>query len=87
MDNFTLFKINSLNITLKFFTILIEFQAAEACGSLEIDNALAAVKALEQQLGEMRVAADEQKLRPLPDDNVSFPFFEIILFVGVNFIV
>ena len=45
------------------------------------------MKALEQQLGEMRVAADEQKLRPLPDDNVSLLFFEIILFVGVYYTV
>lgn len=48
------------------------FQAAEACGSLEIDNALAAVRSLELQLGEMRVAGDEGKLRPLPEDNVRF---------------
>ena len=52
--------------------LLILLQAAEACGSLEIDNALAAVKELEQQLGDMRVAADEGKLRPFPDDNVCY---------------
>uniref|UniRef100_A0A7M5V5A6 Talin n=1 Tax=Clytia hemisphaerica TaxID=252671 RepID=A0A7M5V5A6_9CNID len=52
-------------------------KAAEACGSLEIDNALAAVKALEQQLGEMRVAADEGRLRPFPDDNADERALEV----------
>jgi len=46
-------------------------QAAEACGSLEIDEALAAVKILEEDIREMRGAADNGQLRPFPNDNVS----------------
>ena len=49
-------------------------QAAEACGSLEIDEALNAVKILEEEIREMREAANNGQLRPLPNDDVSCGF-------------
>lgn len=52
-------------------------QAAEACGSLDIDEALAAVKILEEDLREMRGAADNGQLRPFPNDNVSLYRFSL----------
>ena len=51
--------------------IFVFFQAAEACGSLEIDIALNAVKQLEEQLEEYRKAGELGELKPFPEDNVS----------------
>ncbi|XP_057316525.1 talin-2-like isoform X2 [Hydractinia symbiolongicarpus] len=52
-------------------------KAAEACGSLEIDNALAAVKELEVDCEQMRIAADEGQLQPFPDDNADDRALEV----------
>lgn len=46
-------------------------QAQEACGPLEIDNALTMVRGLERDMQEAKVSAAEGKLRPLPGETVS----------------
>ncbi|KAF7701326.1 hypothetical protein HF521_002491 [Silurus meridionalis] len=45
-------------------------KAQEACGPLEIDNALNAVRGLEKDMQEAKVAAAEGKLRPLPGETL-----------------
>ena len=45
-------------------------QAAEACGSLEIDSAIATVKKLANELAECKREANEGKLLPLPGETV-----------------
>ncbi|XP_047132289.1 talin-2 isoform X2 [Hydra vulgaris] len=52
-------------------------KAAEACGSLEIDNALAAVKALEVELEEIRSQADKGQLKSFPDENADDRALEV----------
>jgi talin len=52
-------------------------KAAEACGSLEIDNALTAVKALEDQLEETRRIAEVGELKPLPEDQADDRALEV----------
>ena len=47
-------------------------QAAEACGSIEIDSALEGVKSLADDLEALERSADEGKLLPLPGESVSF---------------
>lgn len=46
-------------------------QAQEACGPLEIDNALTMVRGLERDMQEAKASAAEGKLRPLPGETVS----------------
>lgn len=45
-------------------------QAQEACGPLEIDNALSMVRDLEKDIQEARASAEEGKLKPLPGETV-----------------
>ncbi len=45
-------------------------QAQEACGPLEIDNALSMVRDLEKDLKDAKTAAEEGKLKPLPGESV-----------------
>ena len=52
--------------------VYLVFQAAEVCGSLEIDNALAAVRELEKELEEIRESAENGTLKSFLDENVSF---------------
>ncbi len=47
------------------------FQAAEACGSLEIDNALQSIRDLEKELDSIKKTSEEGELRALPGENVS----------------
>lgn len=49
-------------------------QAQEACGPLEIDNALNAVRGLEKDMQEAKASAAEGKLRPLPGETVPILF-------------
>lgn len=53
-----------------FFGFL-HVQAQEACGPLEIDNALSVVRRLEKDIQDAKASADEGKLKPLPGENVS----------------
>ncbi len=46
-------------------------QAQEACGPLEIENALTMVRGLERDMQEAKASAAEGKLRPLPGETVS----------------
>lgn len=46
-------------------------QAQEACGPLEIDNALSMVRKLEKDVQETKASAEEGRLRPLPGETVS----------------
>ncbi len=46
-------------------------QAQEACGPLEIENALTMVRGLERDMQEAKVSAAQGKLRPLPGETVS----------------
>lgn len=46
-------------------------QAQEACGPLEIDNALSMVRGLEKDMQEAKASAEEGKLKPLPGETVS----------------
>ena len=39
---------------------------------MEIDEALAAVKILEEEIREMREAANNRQLRPMPNDDVKY---------------
>lgn len=48
-------------------------QAQEACGPLEIDNALSTVRKLEKDIQESKASAEEGRLRPLPGETVSPP--------------
>ncbi len=45
-------------------------QAQEACGPLEIDNALSMVRDLEKDMQEAKASAEEGKLKPLPGETV-----------------
>lgn len=45
-------------------------QAQEACGPLEIDNALTVVRGLEKDMQEAKVSAADGKLKPLPGETV-----------------
>uniref|UniRef100_A0A8B9HJN8 Talin-1 n=1 Tax=Astyanax mexicanus TaxID=7994 RepID=A0A8B9HJN8_ASTMX len=45
-------------------------KAQEACGPLEIDNALTVVRGLERDIQEAKAAAAEGKLRPLPGETL-----------------
>jgi len=45
-------------------------QAQEACGPLEIDNALSTVRDLEKDIQEAKASAEEGKLKPLPGETV-----------------
>ncbi|XP_077353382.1 talin-1 isoform X1 [Festucalex cinctus] len=45
-------------------------KAQEACGPLEIDNALSVVRRLEKDIQDAKVSADEGKLKPLPGENL-----------------
>ncbi|XP_041914583.1 talin-1 isoform X5 [Alosa sapidissima] len=45
-------------------------KAQEACGPLEIDNALAVVRSLEKDMQEAKASAAEGKLRPLPGETL-----------------
>lgn len=46
-------------------------QAQEACGPLEMDSALSVVQNLEKDLQEIKAAARDGKLKPLPGETVS----------------
>jgi len=46
-------------------------QAQEACGPLEIENALTVVRGLERDMQEAKASAAQGKLRPLPGETVS----------------
>lgn len=46
-------------------------QAQDACGPLEIDNALTVVRGLERDMQEAKASATEGKLKPLPGETVS----------------
>lgn len=48
-------------------------QAQEACGPLEMDSALSVVQNLEKDLQEIKAAARDGKLKPLPGETVSSP--------------
>uniref|UniRef100_A0A7N6B6Z0 Talin 1 n=1 Tax=Anabas testudineus TaxID=64144 RepID=A0A7N6B6Z0_ANATE len=45
-------------------------KAQEACGPLEIDNALSMVRGLEKDIQEAKASADEGKLKPLPGETL-----------------
>ncbi|XP_028827702.1 talin-1 isoform X7 [Denticeps clupeoides] len=45
-------------------------KAQEACGPLEIDNALSVVRGLEKDMQEAKASATEGKLRPLPGETL-----------------
>ena len=47
-------------------------QAQEACGALEIDNALDMIKALEDELNQIKLTANDGKLLPLPGETVNW---------------
>lgn len=51
------------------FTIFF-LQAQEACGPLEIDNALSMVRGLEKDMQEAKASAEAGKLKPLPGETV-----------------
>ena len=59
------------NMTL-FGALCSILQAAEACGTLEIDSALDTVGSLGRDLEAYEKSAEEGKLLPLPGDTVSF---------------
>lgn len=50
--------------------LCVYMQAQEACGPLEIDNALAMVRKLEKDMQEAKASAMEGKLKPLPGETV-----------------
>ena len=50
---------------------VLTFQAAEACGTLEIDSALDTVGSLGRDLEAYEKSAEDGKLLPLPGDTVS----------------
>ena len=54
-----------------FNTICLTLQAAEACGTLEIDSALDTVGSLGRDLEAYEKSAEDGKLLPLPGDTVS----------------
>uniref|UniRef100_A0A3B4FGT5 Talin-1 n=1 Tax=Pundamilia nyererei TaxID=303518 RepID=A0A3B4FGT5_9CICH len=45
-------------------------KAQEACGPLEIDNALSTVRDLEKEIQETKASAEEGKLKPLPGETL-----------------
>uniref|UniRef100_A0A667YEC9 Talin 1 n=1 Tax=Myripristis murdjan TaxID=586833 RepID=A0A667YEC9_9TELE len=45
-------------------------KAQEACGPLEIDNALSTVRGLEKDMQEAKASAEEGKLKPLPGETL-----------------
>uniref|UniRef100_A0A3Q4M397 Talin 1 n=1 Tax=Neolamprologus brichardi TaxID=32507 RepID=A0A3Q4M397_NEOBR len=45
-------------------------KAQEACGPLEIDNALSTVRDLEKEIQEAKASAEEGKLKPLPGETL-----------------
>ena len=55
-----------------FAALRLILQAAEACGTLEIDSALDTVGSLGRDLEAYEKSAEEGKLLPLPGDTVSF---------------
>lgn len=46
-------------------------QAQEACGPLELDNALLMVRGLEKDMQGAKASAEEGKLKPLPGETVN----------------
>jgi len=52
-------------------------KAAEACGSLEIDNALETVRNLEKELESIKKTAEDGTLRPLPGENIDACALEV----------
>lgn len=50
--------------------LCVYMQAQEACGPLEIDNALSMVRDLEKDIKEAKASAEEGKLKPLPGETV-----------------
>ena len=70
--------VNSINVirheSFRFsMALCVSYQAAEACGSLEIDNALETVRNLEKELESIKKTAEDGTLRTLPGENVSAP--------------
>lgn len=59
-------------------------QAQEACGPLEIDNALTVVRGLERDMQEAKASAAEGKLRPLPGETVSQRTHRVCLSTGIH---
>lgn len=55
----------------EFHLVVCLTQAQEACGPLEIDNALTMVRGLERDMQETKASAAEGKLKPLPGETVS----------------
>lgn len=53
-------------------------QAQEACGPLEIDNALSMVRGLEKDMQEAKASAEAGKLKPLPGETVRHTHTHII---------
>lgn len=51
--------------------ICVIFQAQDACGQLEIDNALNMVKDLEKNIQDAKASAQAGKLKPLPGETVT----------------
>ena len=51
--------------------VLLSIQAAEACGTLEIDSALDTVGSLGRDLEAYEKSAEDGKLLPLPGETVS----------------
>ena len=52
--------------------VFVWVQAQEACGPLEIDNALSMVRGLEKDIQEAKASAEEGKLKPLPGETVRY---------------
>lgn len=50
--------------------VFVLMQAQDACGQLEIDNALVMVRDLEKDIQEAKASAREGKLKPLPGETV-----------------
>ena len=46
------------------------FQAQEACGPLEIENALSVIRGLERDMQEAKASAGAGRLKPLPGETV-----------------
>lgn len=46
-------------------------QAQDACGQMEIDNALNMIRDLEKNIQEAKASAQAGKLRPLPGETVT----------------
>uniref|UniRef100_A0A6I8NYI4 Talin 1 n=1 Tax=Ornithorhynchus anatinus TaxID=9258 RepID=A0A6I8NYI4_ORNAN len=52
-------------------------KAQEACGPLEMDSALSLVQSLERDLQEVKAAARDAKLKPLPGETVKLGLVEV----------